>query len=125
MIECKSSKGSAANKSIIHVTKLYSSRDGNSFDAFGRTYTGTCQAGQGVHVLGEGYVPDENDEDMAVATIEAVAIPRSPIKIEVTLATAGNECTYWERVTFPTTMRIWRWRPSKLWRLQGVQVRSK
>jgi 116 kDa U5 small nuclear ribonucleoprotein component len=94
MIECKSSKGtskgSAANKLIIHVTKLYSSRDGNSFDAFGRIYTGTCQAGQRVHVLGEGYVPDEDDEDMAVATIEAVAIPRGPSKIEVTLATAGN-----------------------------------
>jgi 116 kDa U5 small nuclear ribonucleoprotein component len=89
MVECKSSKGSG-NKLIIHVTKLYSSRDGNSFDAFGRIYSGTCQPGQQVHVLGEGYVPDEDDEDMAVATIETVAIPRGRSKIPVTLATAGN-----------------------------------
>jgi 116 kDa U5 small nuclear ribonucleoprotein component len=90
MIECKSSKGSAANKLIIHVTKLYSSRDGNSFDAFGRICSGVCQTGQRVHILGEDYLPDENDEDMAVATIEAVAVPRGPSKIGVTLATAGN-----------------------------------
>jgi 116 kDa U5 small nuclear ribonucleoprotein component len=90
MIECKFSKGSAANKLIIHVTKLYSFRAGNSYDAFGRIYTGTCQAGQRVHVLGEGYVPEEDDEDMAVATVEAVVIPRGPSKIEVSLATSGN-----------------------------------
>jgi 116 kDa U5 small nuclear ribonucleoprotein component len=90
MIECKSSKGSAANKLIIHVIKLYSSRDGNSFDAFGRICSGICQARQRVHTLGEDYVPDEDDEDMAVATIEAVVTPRGPSKIEVTLATAGN-----------------------------------
>jgi hypothetical protein len=40
--------------------------------------------------LGEGYVPDEDDEDMAVAIIEAVVIPRGPSKIEVALATDGN-----------------------------------
>jgi 116 kDa U5 small nuclear ribonucleoprotein component len=90
MIECKFSKGSAANKLIIHVTKLYSFRAGNSYDAFGRIYTGTCQAGQRVHVLVVGYVPDEDDEDMVVATIEAQAIPWGTSKIEVTLATAGN-----------------------------------
>lgn len=75
---------------IIHVTKLYSTSDGNSFDAFGRIYTGTCQPGQRVRVLGEGYVPEEDDEDMAFATIETVAIPRGQSRTQVTLATAGN-----------------------------------
>jgi hypothetical protein len=37
-----------------------------------------------VHVLGEGYVLDEDDEDMVVETIKAVAIPRGPAKIDVT-----------------------------------------
>lgn len=88
MVECQS-RGSS-NKLIIHVTKLYSSSDGNSFNAFGRIYSGICQSGQRVQVLGEGYVPEEDDEDMAVATIESVAIPRGRSQTQVTLATAGN-----------------------------------
>lgn len=85
MIECKS-KGHL----MIHICKLYSSSDGTSFGAFGRIYSGTVQPGQQVHVLGEGYIPDEDDEDMAVATIEAVSIPRGRSLTNVTLATAGN-----------------------------------
>jgi U5 small nuclear ribonucleoprotein component len=75
---------------VIHICKLYSSPDGNSFGAFGRIYSGTVKPGQQVKVLGEGYVPDEDDEDMAVATIEAVSIPRGRSLTNVTLATAGN-----------------------------------
>jgi U5 small nuclear ribonucleoprotein component len=74
----------------MHVTKLYSSSDGNSFDAFGRIYSGSIQPGQRVQVLGEGYSPDDDDEDMAMATVEAVAIPRGRTQLGVTLATAGN-----------------------------------
>ena len=88
MTQCSSRPKS--NKLIIHITKLYSSKDGNSFDAFGRIYCGTVQPGQRVNVLGEGYVPDEDDEDMAIATIESVAIPRGRTSTQVTLATAGN-----------------------------------
>ena len=88
MVHCKSV--GEEPKLIIHVTKLYSSTDGNSFDAFGRIYCGTCQPGQRVQVLGEGYLPEVDDEDMAVATIEAVAIPRGRSRTQVTLATAGN-----------------------------------
>lgn len=75
---------------VIHVTKLYSSSDGSSFDAFGRIYSGTVKPGQRVKVLGEAYVPDEDDEDCAIATVEAVAIPRGRSQTPVTLATAGN-----------------------------------
>lgn len=75
---------------VIHVCKLYSSSDGSSFDAFGRIYSGTVKPGQRVKVLGEAFVPDEDDEDMAIATVEAVAIPRGRTRTNVTLATAGN-----------------------------------
>ena len=75
---------------VIHVCKLYSSSDGSSFDAFGRIYSGTVKPGQRVKVLGEAYVPDEDDEDMAIATVESVAIPRGRTRTNVTLATAGN-----------------------------------
>jgi U5 small nuclear ribonucleoprotein component len=77
-------------KLVIHVCKLYSSQDGNAFNAFGRIYSGTVKPGQEVKVLGEGYVPDEDDEDMAVATVEAVSVPRGRSLTNVTLATAGN-----------------------------------
>jgi U5 small nuclear ribonucleoprotein component len=75
---------------MIHICKLYSASDGNSFDAFGRIYSGTIKPGQRVKVLGEAYAPDEDDEDMAMATVEAVAIPRGRSQTIVTLATAGN-----------------------------------
>ena len=40
-------------------------------------------------MLGEAYSPDD-DEDMAVATVSAVAIPRGRSRTEVSLAKAGN-----------------------------------
>lgn len=75
---------------MIQVCKLYSSSDGTSFDAFGRIYSGTVQPGQQVKVLGEAYAPHEDDEDMAIATVEAVAIPRGRTRTNVTRAPAGN-----------------------------------
>eukprot|EP00536_Pseudo-nitzschia_multiseries_P003556 jgi/Psemu1/323067/estExt_fgenesh1_pg.C_560008 len=87
MVRCTAGK---AKKLIMHVTKLYSSSDGRSFDAFARIYCGTCRPGQKVRVLGEGYIPGEDDEDTAWATIESIAIPRGRSQTKVTLATAGN-----------------------------------
>mmetsp|Transcript_27633 Transcript_27633/g.57236 ORF Transcript_27633/g.57236 Transcript_27633/m.57236 type:complete len:515 (+) Transcript_27633:3-1547(+) len=87
MVSCKAAK---AEKLVMHVTKLYSSSDGRTFDAFARIYSGTCKPGQRVRVLGEGFVPNEDDEDTAVATIESIAIPRGRNRTQVTLATAGN-----------------------------------
>mmetsp|Transcript_18743 Transcript_18743/g.46413 ORF Transcript_18743/g.46413 Transcript_18743/m.46413 type:complete len:1029 (+) Transcript_18743:77-3163(+) len=85
MIKCNQ-KG----RLVIHVCKLYSAPDGSSFGAFGRIYSGTVKPGQKVKVLGEGYEPDEDDEDMAFASIEAVSIPRGRSLTNVTLATSGN-----------------------------------
>jgi U5 small nuclear ribonucleoprotein component len=54
----------------------------------------TCVAllhcvGDRVRVLGEAYSPDD-DEDMAMATVEAVSIPRGRSRTDVTMAKAGN-----------------------------------
>lgn len=46
-------------------------------------------AGDRVRVLGEAYSP-EDDEDMALATVEAVSIPRGRTRTDVTMAKAGN-----------------------------------
>jgi 116 kDa U5 small nuclear ribonucleoprotein component len=77
-------------KLVIHVTKLYSTTDGSAFDAFGRIYSGTIRPGQRIKVLGEAYVPEVDEEDCAIATVEGVAIPRGREQIAVTVATAGN-----------------------------------
>jgi hypothetical protein len=45
--------------------------------------------GDRVRVLGEAYSPDD-DEDMAMATVEAVSIPRGRSRTDVTMAKAGN-----------------------------------
>lgn len=75
---------------MAHCVKLYSSPDGQSFSAFCRIYSGTVLPGQKVRVLGENYTPDDDEEDMAVATIGAVAIPRGRSQTVVSRATAGN-----------------------------------
>lgn len=74
---------------MIHCVKMYSSFDGQSFSTLGRVYSGTVRPGDRVRVLGESYSP-EDDEDMAVATVEAISIPRGRSRTEVTMAKAGN-----------------------------------
>jgi U5 small nuclear ribonucleoprotein component len=74
---------------MIHCVKMYSSFDGKSFSTFGRIYSGTLRPGDRVRVLGEAYSPDD-DEDMAMATVEAISIPRGRSRTDVTMAKAGN-----------------------------------
>ena len=74
---------------MIHCCKLYSAEDGQSFLTFGRIYSGTVKPGDRVRILGEGYSP-QDDEDMSVATVEAISIPRGRSRTEVTAASAGN-----------------------------------
>lgn len=74
---------------IIHCVKMYASADGLTFSTFGRVYSGSVKPGEQVRVLGEGYSP-QDEEDMAVATVEAVALPRGRHRTEVTVAKAGN-----------------------------------
>mmetsp|Transcript_18406 Transcript_18406/g.20495 ORF Transcript_18406/g.20495 Transcript_18406/m.20495 type:complete len:553 (+) Transcript_18406:67-1725(+) len=75
---------------IINGVKLYSSPDGQSFSVFGRIYSGTVRPGTQVRVLGEDYSPEDDEEDMAMATVSSVAIPRGRFQTVVTHATAGN-----------------------------------
>jgi U5 small nuclear ribonucleoprotein component len=75
---------------MAHCVKMYSSPDGQSFSAFCRIYSGTVRPGQRVRVLGENYSPEDDEEDMAIATISDVAIPRGRTQTLVSRATAGN-----------------------------------
>ena len=74
---------------VIHCVKNYPSADGRSFWTFGRIYSGTVRPAETVHVLGEGYSP-EDEEDAAIATVTAVAVPRGRKKLQVSLLKAGN-----------------------------------
>lgn len=79
---------------MIHVTKLFAFNHhpgtaGQTFSVLGRIYSGSIKAGEKVKVMGEGYSPDD-DEDVAFATVESVAIPRGRFRTEVTIAKAGS-----------------------------------
>jgi len=74
---------------IANVVKLYNTPDGTKFLALARIYSGTVRTGQRVRVLGEGF-SQEDDEDMAVAEVAAVAVGVGRFSIEVSQAVAGN-----------------------------------
>lgn len=61
MLTCRSS----GPRLMVHVTKLYPKADCSTFDAYGRVMCGTIRTGMAVRVLGEHYLP-EDEEDMAV-----------------------------------------------------------
>lgn len=74
---------------IVHVTKLFSTQDAGSFNAFGRVLSGTAKPGQQVRVLGEGYTI-EDEEDMVNATISDTWLAESRYNIPVSGVPAGN-----------------------------------
>lgn len=74
---------------VIHCVKNYPSLDGQSFWTFGRVYSGTVRPAETVKVLGEGYTPHD-DEDVAIATVAALAIPRGRNQLHVNMVKAGN-----------------------------------
>jgi 116 kDa U5 small nuclear ribonucleoprotein component len=76
-------------KLMVQIVKLYNVDDVNSFDAFGRIFSGTITVGQNVRVLGEGYSADD-EEDMSVQQVTGLAIFESQYKVKVTKASAGN-----------------------------------
>ena len=75
---------------MMHIVKLYPTHDGQAFSAFGRIYSGTVRPGDQVKVLGEAYSPDDDSEDITVATISAISIPRGRRRTAVSMAIAGN-----------------------------------
>ncbi|PLN75512.1 putative U5 snRNP component [Aspergillus taichungensis] len=74
---------------VVHITKLFSTVDASSFNAFGRIMSGTARPGQQVRVLGEGYTP-EDEEDMVTATIADTWIAETCYNIPTNGVPAGN-----------------------------------
>jgi len=74
---------------VIHVTKLFSTQDASTFNAFGRVMSGTAKPGEQVRVLGEGYTI-EDEEDTTMATISDTWIAESRYNIPVSGVPAGN-----------------------------------
>ncbi|OAL36215.1 hypothetical protein AYO20_04629 [Fonsecaea nubica] len=74
---------------VIEVTKLFSSTDAKTFNAFGRIMSGTASPDQVVRVLGEAYSL-EDEEDSTTATIMGVQIACSRYNIPVSGVPAGN-----------------------------------
>lgn len=74
---------------VVQITKLFSSSDASTFNAFGRVMSGVARPGQQVRVLGEGYSLDD-EEDMVIATISETWIAETRYNITTTGIPAGN-----------------------------------
>jgi U5 small nuclear ribonucleoprotein component len=74
---------------VVEVTKLFSTSDAKSFNAFGRIMSGTAMPDQVVRVLGESYSV-EDEEDSTTATITATYLGCSRYNIPLSGVPAGN-----------------------------------
>ncbi|TQV96452.1 elongation factor 2 [Cordyceps javanica] len=74
---------------VVHIAKLFNKPDAKSFYSFGRVLSGTARPGMQVRVLGEGYSLDD-EEDMAMATIDRVLIGETRYNIPTDGVPAGN-----------------------------------
>jgi 116 kDa U5 small nuclear ribonucleoprotein component len=74
---------------IVQVTKLYSSSDARTFQAFGRVMSGTMQKGDKVRVLGEGYSLD-NEEQSEDETVGDLFLSGGRYRVTVNEVVAGN-----------------------------------
>ncbi|KAJ9069824.1 U5 small nuclear ribonucleoprotein component [Entomophthora muscae] len=74
---------------MVMITKLYSSQDAASFNAFGRVMSGTIRRGQKVRVLGERYTC-QDEEDMSTQVVDAVWLHESRYYVEAAEIPAGN-----------------------------------
>eukprot|EP00297_Palpitomonas_bilix_P001843 CAMPEP_0113882254 /NCGR_PEP_ID=MMETSP0780_2-20120614/8845_1 /TAXON_ID=652834 /ORGANISM="Palpitomonas bilix" /LENGTH=977 /DNA_ID=CAMNT_0000869233 /DNA_START=47 /DNA_END=2980 /DNA_ORIENTATION=+ /assembly_acc=CAM_ASM_000599 len=74
---------------LINIVKLFHKPDARSFDAFGRVLSGTVHSGERVHVLGENYTVDD-EEDMSVKDVAKIFVPEARYRFEINRAVAGN-----------------------------------
>ncbi len=74
---------------VVQISKLYQTLDAQEFRAYGRVISGTARQGDRVRVLGEGFSQDD-DEDMAQATIEQVFISETRYYVPTEAVPAGN-----------------------------------
>jgi U5 small nuclear ribonucleoprotein component len=73
---------------VMCISKLYQTTDALGFRAFGRVMSGTVRQGQRVRVLGEAW-SQEDDEDMAMATVENVWVSETRYAVEADGIPAG------------------------------------
>ena len=73
----------------VQVTKLYSSADAKTFQAFGRVMSGTLRRGDPVRVLGEGYSLDDEEQSQD-ETVGDLYVPGGRYRVEVSEVKAGN-----------------------------------
>lgn len=74
---------------VVQITKLFSSVDAKTFNAFGRVMSGTVAPDQRVRVLGESYSA-EDEEDSTMAVISGTFLGCSRYNIPVSGVPAGN-----------------------------------
>jgi len=74
---------------MINICKLYPAPDGSEMFAFGRILSGTVRVGDRVKILGENFSP-EDEEDMAIHTVEGVYINESRYRVPIDGMPAGN-----------------------------------
>ncbi|KAK4753930.1 hypothetical protein SAY87_002034 [Trapa incisa] len=74
---------------MVNITKLYPKSDCSVFDAFGRVYSGEIQTGQTLRVLGEGYMPDD-EEDMTMKEVTKLWIYQARYRIPISKAPPGS-----------------------------------
>ncbi|KAJ2551983.1 hypothetical protein EV175_003485, partial [Coemansia sp. RSA 1933] len=80
---------SADGPLVVSAVKQYPSADASAFYVLGRIFSGTIRAGQSVRVLGERFMPGD-DEDMALATVSDTWIYCSRYRIPVSGLGAGS-----------------------------------
>lgn len=74
---------------VVHVAKLFPRQDCSQFDAFGRIFSGTIRMGDKVHVLGESYTP-EDEEDSIRGEVGQIWVFQSRYRVPFTKFSAGN-----------------------------------
>lgn len=77
-------------ETVVKVAKLIASPDGEAFYALSRIMSGAVRLGQKVKVLGPQYVPGEDEEDCADATISDLFVSQTRYKYTVVSAPVGN-----------------------------------
>lgn len=83
-------KEEAEKPTVVKVAKLIASADRESFYALSRIVSGSVRLGQKVKVLGAHYVPNEDEEDCADATITDLFVSQTRYKYTVVSAPVGN-----------------------------------
>lgn len=75
---------------VVKVSKLIASADGESFYGLSRIVSGSVRLGQKINVLGPQYVPNEDEEDCAESIITDLFVSQTRYKFTVVSAPAGN-----------------------------------